>query len=62
MPPYSTEIWKWGLEHSVVRLLDATPEQIILTLLPRTVGRFTRQGLKVNGLRYYNDGYSGISY
>lgn len=55
--PYSTEIWKWGLEHSGVRLLDATPEQIILTLLPRTVGRFTRQGLKVNGLRYYNDGY-----
>ena len=57
VPPYSTEIWKWGLEHSGVRLLDATPEQIILTLLPRVVGRFTRQGLKVNGLRYYNDGY-----
>lgn len=58
VPPYSTEIWKWGLNHSGVKLLDATPEQIILTLLPRTVGRFTRQGLKVNGLRYYNDCYT----
>jgi len=56
--PYSTEIWKWGLEHFGVKLLDATSEQIILTLLPRAVGRFTRQGLKVNGLRYYNNGYT----
>ena len=29
----------------------------MLTLLPRTSGRFTRYGLKVNRLRYYADGY-----
>ena len=60
VPPYSTEIWKWGLEHYGVRVLDVTPEQIILTLLPRTIGRFTRQGLKVNGLRYYNDCFTEL--
>ena len=58
VPPYSVDIWKWGLEHSGVKLLDVTPEQIVLTLLPRALGRFTRQGLKVNGLRYYNDGFT----
>ena len=58
VPPYSVDIWKWGLEHSDVKLLDATAEQIVLTLLPRTTGRFTRQGLKVNKLRYYCDGYT----
>jgi putative transposase len=39
-------------------LLDVTAEQIVLTLLPRTAGRFTRQGLRVNKLRYYCDGYT----
>ena len=28
-----------------------------MTLLPRTTGKFTRRGLKVNGLRYFADGY-----
>lgn len=56
--PYSVDIWKWGLEYSDVKLLDATAEQIVLTLLPRTTGKFTRQGLKVNKLRYYRDGYT----
>ena len=56
--PYSTEIWKWGLKYSGVKLLDVTAEQIIFTLLPRVYGKFTRQGLKVNKLRYYNEGYT----
>ena len=56
--PYSSDIWRWGIEQSCVKLLSATPKQIVLTLLPRTTGRFTRQGLKVNGIRYYNSGYT----
>lgn len=56
--PYSSDIWRWGIKQSGVKLLSATPKQIVLTLLPRTTGRFTRQGLKVNGIRYYNSGYT----
>ena len=29
-----------------------------MTLLPRTTGKFTRFGLKVNHLRYYAEGYT----
>lgn len=57
--PYSNCIWKYGLEHlrgCNVRT-DVTKEQIILFLLPRTSGRFSRFGLKVNGLRYFCDGF-----
>lgn len=32
-------------------------EQLILTLLPRATGRFTRHGLAVNGLHYHNISY-----
>ncbi len=57
--PYSSRIWKYGLEHlrgSNV-LAGVTKEQIILTLLPRTVGKFSRFGLKVNGMRYFCEGF-----
>ena len=30
----------------------------MLTLLPRTTGRFSRSGLKVNKLRYHCEGYT----
>ena len=30
----------------------------MLTLLPRTTGRFSRSGLKVNKLRYHREGYT----
>ena len=31
---------------------------LVLTLLPRTEGKFSRFGLRVNKLRYTNDGYT----
>lgn len=57
--PYSNCIWKYGIEHlrGCNVLPDITKEQIILTLLPRTVGRFSRFGLKVNGMRYFTEGF-----
>jgi len=57
--PYSNCIWKYGIENlrgSNV-LADVTKEQAVLTLLPRTSGSFSRFGLKVNGLRYFCDGF-----
>ena len=38
-------------------MIPATKQQIILTLLPRTKGVFTRFGLKVNKMRYKNENY-----
>jgi len=57
--PYSNCIWKYGIENlrGCNVLQDVTKEQIILTLLPRTDGNFSRFGLKVNGLRYFCEGF-----
>lgn len=33
-------------------MIDVTPRELILTLLPRIKGKFTRRGLLVMGLRY----------
>ena len=57
--PYSNCIWKYGIGNlrGCNVLQDVTKEQIILTLLPRTDGSFSRFGLKVNGLRYFCEGF-----
>lgn len=56
--PTSCSIWDYGTKQTSVDLLDITSEELILTLLPRVEGRFTRQGLKVNGMRYRHDNYT----
>lgn len=55
--PYSSEIWKWGIEKGASNLIDVSREQVILTLLPRTIGQFSKYGLKVNKLRYTHPNY-----
>lgn len=57
--PYSSCIWEYGMKNlrGCNVLADVTKEQVILTLLPRTSGSFSRFGLKVNGLRYFRDGF-----
>lgn len=39
-------------------LIPVNKEHLLLTLLPRTTGTFTRHGLKVNRLRYHNENYT----
>lgn len=56
--PTSCSIWNYGLKQASADLLDITSEELILTLLPRTEGRFTRQGLKANGMRYRHNNYT----
>lgn len=56
--PTACSIWNYGVKQASADLLDITSEELILTLLPRTEGRFTRQGLKVNGMRYRHDNYT----
>ena len=50
--PYPNRIFGWGREQQGCNLIDVTPRELILTLLPRIKGRFTRRGLLVMGLRY----------
>ena len=52
--PYANEIWNYGCGQDGCNLITVDKEQLILTLLPRTEGRFTRFGLSVNGMHYHN--------
>lgn len=56
--PYSSDIWNYGLEQAGANLIPIDIKKLILTLLPRTVGKFTRKGLIVNKLRYKNKNYT----
>lgn len=50
--PYPNSIFEWGKKQQGCNLIDVTPRELILTLLPRIKGKFTRRGLLVMGLRY----------
>ena len=52
--PYAKEIWNYGCRQDGCSLISVSREQLILTLLPRATGRFTRFGLSVNGMHYHN--------
>lgn len=56
--PYANCIWNWGVNQAGANLIKVMEQDLLLTLLPRTTARFSRFGLKVNKLRYKNDGYT----
>ncbi|SFL97676.1 Mu transposase C-terminal domain-containing protein [Pelosinus propionicus] len=56
--PYASCIWNWGKSQMGANLIEVGAEELILTLLPRAIGRFSRFGLKVNKMRYHRDGYT----
>lgn len=56
--PYAQNIWNYGVTLSGCNLIEVSRIDLILTLLPRTIGKFTRKGLKVNDVRYHHDGYA----
>ena len=55
---HASDIWNFGKASVGANLIKVSREQLILTLLPRAEGKFTRVGLKVNRLRYKADGYT----
>ena len=56
--PYANEIWNWKVENDIgTNLISVSNKDLVLTLLPRTNGKFTKYGLKVNRLRYHAEGY-----
>lgn len=56
--PHSNAIWNWCLDQPGAHLISVTQEQLHLTLLPRTQGKFCRNGLHVNRLRYRHNAYT----
>ena len=56
--PYASEVWAWDIKRCGTSLITIDSKTLILTLLPRTIGSFSRKGLTVNRLRYRNDSYT----
>jgi len=56
--PYASDIWNYGLNQAGANLIPADYNTLVLTLLPRTTGKFSRKGLIVNKLRYKHDGFT----
>ena len=56
--PHANNIFKYGLSLDGVNLISLDKEQLVLTLLPRTTGKFTRHGLIVNNVRYKNKDFA----
>lgn len=53
--PYASSIWNYLLEKSADDFLIETDKgTLVLTMLPRTEGKFARNGLVVNKIRYRN--------
>lgn len=56
--PFASNIWNFGKKQINANLISVTKDQIILALFPRTIGKFTRFGLKVNGMRYKHENFT----
>ena len=52
--PYANCIWEYGKTMPGANLISVKQKQLMLTLLPRTIGKFERKGLMVNKMRYKN--------
>lgn len=56
--PTSSGLWNYGLTQAGSNLISVDHDTLMLTLLPRTTGKFTRYGLQLNHLRYRNDDFT----
>lgn len=56
--PFASNIWEWGKTQTGANLITVDKEQIVLTLLPRTTGKFSRFGLRVNKMRYKHENFT----
>lgn len=55
--PHSSDIWNFGVRQAGANLIACSYDRLMITLMPRTMGKFCRNGLRVNKLRYRNDDY-----
>ncbi len=50
--PVPSELWRYGIENRSGRLTKRSEEEVVLKLLPRKTGSFSREGLRVLGRDY----------
>lgn len=50
--PTANSVWQWSCTQPGANLIPVDEEQLRLTMLPRTEGKFTRRGLVVHKQRY----------
>ena len=50
--PTANSVWRWSCTQPGANLIPVDEEQLRLTMLPRTEGKFTRRGLVVHKQRY----------
>ena len=55
--PHAADIWNYKVSQAGANMIPVSEKELIMTLLPRTEGTFSRYGFKVNGLRYHAEGY-----
>ena len=56
--PYASAVWNHRLNEPSTILIPVSEQILSLILLPRTEGKFTRFGLRVNKLRYHCEGFT----
>lgn len=56
--PHASSLWNYGKAIRADGLISISKASLMLVLLPRTKGRFSRKGLVVNGLRYHCNGFT----
>ena len=56
--PHASDIWRWSVSQAGANLISVGARELVLTLLPRTEGKFCRNGLIVNKLRYHCEGFT----
>lgn len=56
--PHASNIWNYGMSNAGANLIKVDYSRLILSLLPRTTGKFSRKGLTVNKLRYKHENYT----
>ena len=55
--PFPSSLWNYQIDKFKDNFIDVDSNTLLITLLPRSKGRFTRKGLIFNKLRYRNDDF-----
>lgn len=60
IPPRAADIWRYSvhIKQDATFALEVSAEELRIIMLPRSAARFTRRGLRFNGMYYFREGYT----
>ena len=60
VPPRAADIWRYSvhIKKDATFALDVSAEKLRVIMLPRSEAKFTRRGLRFNGMHYFREGYT----